>query len=84
MKGASRTELEDTSRGMARALDEFLKDRFGRRMGFSLFVFEFGEKTNLSYMSNGSREDMIAVVKEWLARVESGLTTDPPGPKAEG
>lgn len=26
---------------------------------------------------------MIGAVKEWLARQEAGITTDPPGPKVE-
>jgi len=45
---------------------------------------EFHAGGYLAYVSNVNREDMIKTVKEWLARAESGLMTDPPGPRAKG
>lgn len=43
-----------------------------KRIGFALFVFEFGktEGGRVNYVSNGDRETMIVAVKEWLARAE--------------
>jgi hypothetical protein len=82
---ASRAELEAENRSLAKLLDDYLRERHGERVGFTLFVFEFSEDGgNVAYISNADRSDMIKNVKAWLARVESGLTTDPPGPTAEG
>lgn len=39
--------------------------------GFALFSFEFGAGGTLAYASNGTREDVVAMLKEWLAQVEA-------------
>jgi len=65
----------------ARNVMGYLIHVFGKRIGITLFVFEFGDRGNLAYISNATREDMVATVKEWLAREEAGLTTDPQGPR---
>jgi hypothetical protein len=80
----TRAELEAENRRLAKLLEDYLAERHGKRVGFTLFVFEFGAKGNLAYISNAQREDMITAAKEWLARLEAGLNTDPPGPRAEG
>ncbi|MBT9472101.1 MAG: hypothetical protein V4514_19880 [Pseudomonadota bacterium] len=48
-------------------------------VGFALFSFEFGktEGGRVNYISNGGREDMIAAVKEWLARAEDRMADVP-------
>ena len=70
------------------AVDGHLTELTGRRIGVTMFVFEFdqpeGDGTHVNYISNAKREDMIATVKAWLARMESGMTSDPPGPLARG
>lgn len=40
--------------------------------GFTLFIFSYGEKGSLFYISSAQREDMISTVKEWLAKQEGG------------
>jgi hypothetical protein len=73
-----RTELEKQARDVAKAIDEALNENRHRgRVGFALFVFDFGEKGNLAYVSNAQRADMIAAVKEWLEKQEAGIFTDP-------
>jgi len=37
-------------------------------LGFNLLLFDFGEKGNLFYISNAKREDIINVMKEFIAR----------------
>ncbi len=60
----------------------YLEHKFGKgQIGLTLFVFEMGDGGNLAYISNSDRAGMIAAVKEWLGRVESGLDTDPLGPR---
>ena len=62
---------------LAKLIDEFFN---GRRkpnrkptVGFILLTAEFGkiEGGKVNYISNGNREDMIAMMREYLARVES-------------
>lgn len=69
---------------LSRELVGYAVHKLGPTIGIVLFVFEFGDRGNLAYISNAHRPDMIAAVKEWLARQEVGLTTDPPGPRAKG
>lgn len=81
-----RRKLEAAAQQVASALDEALPKMLGvtERVGFMLLVFEFGPRGNLAYISNAQREAMITAVREWLARQEAGLTTDPPGPRTQG
>lgn len=79
-----RKALEDFQRELARDLAARLAKAFGQPVGFTLFLFDFGARGNLSYISNADRADMINVVREWLARQDAGLTTDPPGDRTEG
>ena len=43
-----------------------------KKIGFVLLMAEFGkiEGGRVNYISNGERSDMIAMMKEWLARAE--------------
>jgi len=43
-----------------------------KSVGFVLLSFEFGktEGGRVNYISNADRRDMIAAMKEWLARAE--------------
>lgn len=78
----TRKQLQQDLQGIMQALDETFHQIHGERVGVTLFVFELGREggTNVAYISNAQREAMIQSIKEWLARVESGITTDPPGP----
>ena len=66
------------------ALDETFEAIHGERIGITLFLLEIGrdDGSNVTYISNCNRDEMIAAVKEWLGRVEVGLVDDPLGPKA--
>lgn len=80
-----RKALDQTARDFAPALHRALDELFGAsKVGFALVLFDFGERGHMSYISNGHREGMVSLLKEWLAKLEAGLTTDPPGPTAEG
>ncbi len=45
--------------------------------GFALLIFEWGDQGNLSWISNAQRDDMIATMKDFIARHE-GRALDPP------
>jgi len=59
-------------------MEELLK-RFGRELkailppsiGYTLFLFDYGEKGNMFYLSTAQRADMIEGLKEFLARPEN-------------
>lgn len=66
----------DPHQVMAKALDTFLNGAARpREFGFALFVFRFGQIDGgrVSFVSNAARADMIAAVKEWLARAEGRI-----------
>lgn len=68
---------------LARDIDQGLNGKAHgdkRRFGFILLVAEFGliENGRVNYISNGQREDMIAMLREYLARVEGRAVPDAP------
>lgn len=68
----SRAELEMDSRRIA----DIVSKELPRGVGFALFVYSFGAKGNLAYISNGDRAGMIETVKEWIAKQESATPPD--------
>lgn len=65
---------------LARKIDKELNGRQEPRpLGFVLLVAEFGQITDgrVNYISNGQRQDMIAMLREYLARVEGRAHTGP-------
>lgn len=53
------------------AIDDVLKEKCHKRMGFALFVFEFNEPGITNYISNAERESMIEALKETIERLEN-------------
>lgn len=43
-------------------------------VGYALLIFSFGQGGNLAYMSNGDRDDVARVLREWLTHYERGQT----------
>lgn len=39
-------------------------------VGFTLLVFDFGEKGDVAYVSNGRRADVLKLLKEHVAHME--------------
>jgi len=58
--------------GTGRALAAILSEATGGRCGFVLFMFEFGEGGWASYISNATRADMNAALREFLRESEAG------------
>ena len=58
---------------LATAIDQTLNgETKPRRTAFVMLVAEFGQIDNgrVNYISNGTREDMISMMKEFIARAE--------------
>lgn len=76
---ALQAKLEEQAREIAHALDRAInpnmrhpRDYERRTNGFALLLFAFGDPPQpATYMSNGSREEMIRAVEEWLERVKA-------------
>ena len=54
--------------GLAEKVDAEITELAGERMGFALFVFEFGNRDSkrMRWISNANRNDMIAALREFL------------------
>jgi len=67
---------------LAHAIDEWLngpkQPGVEPELGFVLLVAKFGEidQGRVNYISNGERESMIAMLKEYLARCEGRVAPD--------
>lgn len=59
-------EIEETLNGIAQAIVQTLP----KGWGFSLQIFSFGKKGSNFYASNARREDIIKLMKEFIAREE--------------
>jgi hypothetical protein len=44
----------------------------GGGYGFALFMFAFGEESEMTWISNAQRPDIIAALKEFIAKAEAG------------
>jgi hypothetical protein len=64
--------LRERMNDLARWNDRALNFTGEKKYGFVLLVAEFGkiDHGRVNYISNGQRADMIAMVREWLARAE--------------
>lgn len=50
--------------------------------GFSLFLVQYGEGGAVFYLSSANRDDLVQVLREWLAREGvSSVTTRPTSPQ---
>lgn len=83
MPAPIQAKYHKTMNRIARAIDEAFngKRKPNRKptVGFILLMAEFGkiDGGRVNYISNGEREDMIAMMREYLARVE-GRYNEPP------
>ena len=73
-----RQHTEAVMQGLARGVDSILNGDLtdslntGRKYGFVLLVAEFGDIADgrVYYVSNGDKVTMVAMLKEYLARLE--------------
>jgi hypothetical protein len=67
-------EYKQVMNSLGRLLDGVLNPGTGpKRTGFALLVFPFGQPNGehrSNYVSNANRDDMIATLKEFIARAE--------------
>lgn len=67
----AQAEINAKGQAVARMIDQALNGDGPRRIGFAVLLYEFGEPPQpATYLSNGTREDMIRAIEEWLERVK--------------
>ncbi len=59
-------QMEEKLRELGRAL----KGMLPRDVGFTLFLFQYGDKGHMTYMSTATRAEMISSLEESLARLK--------------
>jgi hypothetical protein len=64
-------ERSNTLDLLAKAVEQSLTNIYGKKVGFALFMFEFGSKKAGDYISNANREDMIKFMRDLANRLES-------------
>lgn len=68
-------KVREAMQGIGKILGDLFKPA---NCGFALLVFDFGDAGRMNYISNGRREDMLASMKEFIARAE-GRHHETPG-----
>lgn len=53
-----------------REMADYITATIGSRSGFCLLVFDFGEEGRMNYASNANRHDVVAAMKEFIAKME--------------
>ena len=61
-----------------RELADDLKAKVPAGVGFALFLFDFGTKGNVAYVSTADRTDMMNLLTEWMERemMKRGINMD--------
>lgn len=78
-----RKQMNDLARKIDRWFNGKPKPNKKPKVGFILLTAEFGkmEGGRVNYISNGEREDMITMLREYLARVEGRYQDGPSRPQ---
>lgn len=65
---AERRELEAECRRIAHEIAASLPRSMRGKVGFALFLYDFGDAGNTAYMANGNRGDVINMLHEFLGK----------------
>jgi hypothetical protein len=73
-EGPVEDDMKAQIHAVGQAINDFLNpDQENKEIGFCILMFKFGEpptSDRMNYLSNTNREDMIAAMKEFVARAE--------------
>jgi hypothetical protein len=91
MEQAIQEQYRTQMNAIAKVLDETFNGDLAtrpagdRKTGFALLIFPFGQpdgEHRSNYISNANREDMLATMKEFIARSEGRFHEPPDGASA--
>lgn len=63
--------MEKMNRDIGKIIGAAIEDS-GGGYGFALFMFSYGSDSEMTWISNAQRPDMIKALKEFIERSESG------------
>lgn len=67
---------------LGEVVDEiFNPDKKKKEVGFVLMIFPFGDKGRMNYLSNADRKDVLAALKEQVAKFEGRSVDGPKNPR---
>jgi hypothetical protein len=66
-------EIEATTRLVGERIGAVINRRHGQRIGFALFLFEYGAGGLTTYVGSVKREEMKGALEEVLARIKGEL-----------
>ena len=69
------SDIEDDTTGTMQKIANMVHDKIGNEWGFMVLVFPWSDNPNRAahYVSNGSRSDMVKVLREKADALEAGL-----------
>ena len=66
-----RYEVRDEGAEKAlKGIGESIGKNLPKNMGFTLFIYDYGDGGNMFYMSSAKREDMLKAMKEFISKQE--------------
>ena len=68
---AKLVKMEKVNREVGGLIGQAIKEQ-GGGYGFALFMFSFGEGTEMTWISNAERPDMVKALREFIETVERG------------
>ena len=68
---AKLVRMEKVNREVGALIGESIKQS-GGGYGFALFMFSFDDESEMTWISNAERSDMIKALKEFIDKAESG------------
>jgi hypothetical protein len=72
--------IEQAHRDAMEAIMKALAELFPG-MGITLMIFDLGDKGRMNYVSNADRADMLIAMKEFIARHEGRMPSEPAPPQ---
>ena len=72
-------ELETLAREVGRLIQTAIAQEMAeapgtRKIGFALYLFDFGDSGWITYVANGARGDVVRMMREWIERTEQTLS----------
>lgn len=61
-------DIRGVMNGIGHMIDEAIEEHADRKMGFMLMVFDFGEGSRMSYISNAERGDILKALQEFIEK----------------
>jgi hypothetical protein len=68
---AHRLKIQGITAEIGKVIQGAVNDAAGPKVGYALYLFDFGGKGSIAYASNANRADMIVAMRELLIKLET-------------